>query len=87
METERCVGVNVHLVCLYLNVYITGVWWSWRADTDLLGEEGHDGEDDERHQDAVGPELQLVPIHPPDKRADRHQMYASPLSARSARWL
>lgn len=34
--------------------------------TDLFGEEGHDGEDDERHEDAVRPELQLVPIHSPE---------------------
>lgn len=34
--------------------------------TDLFGEEGHDSEDDERHKDAVRPELQLVPIHSPE---------------------
>lgn len=33
--------------------------------TDLLGEKGHDGEDDERHEHTVRPELQLVPIHSP----------------------
>ncbi len=36
--------------------------------TDLLGEEGHDGEDDERHEDTVRPELQLVPIHSPGEK-------------------
>lgn len=38
------------------------------VDTDLFCEEGQDGEDDERHEDAVGPELQLVPVHPPEKQ-------------------
>lgn len=41
------------------------------GNTDLLSEEGHDGEDDQRHEDAVRPKLQLVPVHPPeDRRAE-----------------
>lgn len=36
--------------------------------TNLLGEEGHNGEDDKSHEDAVGPELQLVPVNPPGKQ-------------------
>lgn len=36
------------------------------GNTDLLGEEGHDGEDNQRHEDAVRPKLQLVPVHPPE---------------------
>lgn len=38
---------------------------SFGANTDLLGEEGHDGEDDQRHENAVRPKLQLVPVDPP----------------------
>lgn len=41
--------------------------WS-EVDTDLFGEKGHDGEDDERHEDTVRPELQLVPVHSPGKQ-------------------
>ncbi len=51
--------------CLHLNV-LNCVWSE--VDTDLFGEKGHDGEDDERHQDTVRPELQLVPIHTPAER-------------------
>ncbi len=40
----------------------------FEVDTDLLGEKGHDGEDDERHEDTVRPELQLVSIHTPEER-------------------
>lgn len=39
--------------------------------TDLFSEEGHDGEDDERHEDTVRPELQLVPIHSPEIKKTR----------------
>lgn len=38
------------------------------GNTDLFGKEGHDGEDDERHEDTVRPELQLVPIHSPGRK-------------------
>lgn len=38
------------------------------VNTDLFGEEGYDSEDDEGHEDTVGPELQLVPIHPPGRQ-------------------
>lgn len=33
--------------------------------TDLFGEEGHDGESHQCHEDTVGPELQLVPVDSP----------------------
>lgn len=39
--------------------------------TDLLSKEGHDGEDDQGHQNAVGPELQLVPVRPPGESSDK----------------
>lgn len=42
--------------------------------TDLFCEEGHDGEDDERHKDTVRPELQLVPIHSPGVKKNTLQL-------------
>lgn len=36
------------------------------GNTDLLSKEGHDGEDDQRHEDTVRPKLQLVPVHSPE---------------------
>lgn len=65
METERCVGACP--VCLYLNVSKNCVW-SEVGRADLFSKEGHDGEDDKRHEDTVRPELQLVPIHPPGRK-------------------
>lgn len=38
--------------------------------TDLFGKERHDGEDDQGHENAVGPELQLVPVHPPGESSE-----------------
>lgn len=43
--------------------------------TDLLSKEGHDGEDDQGHQDAVGPELELVPVRPPGDSSDKRGFY------------
>lgn len=48
------------------------------GNTDLLGEEGHDGEDDQRHEDAVRPKLQLVPVHSPEGR-EKEKTYVSQL--------
>lgn len=41
-----------------------------RPSTDLFGKERHDGEDDQGHQNAVGPELQLVAVHPPRESSE-----------------
>lgn len=48
------------------------------GNTDLLGEEGHDGEDDQRHEDAVRPKLQLVSVHPPED-GEEEKTYVSQL--------
>lgn len=39
--------------------------------TDLLSKEGHDGEDDQGHQNTVCPELQLVPVRPPGESSEK----------------
>lgn len=44
------------------------VSWSECGNTDLLSKERHDSEDDERHEDTVRPELQLVSIHSPRRK-------------------
>lgn len=65
METERCVNKCPVLSlseCVNKPCVVRG------GHTDLFCEEGHDGEDDERHKDAVRPELQLVSIHSPGKK-------------------
>lgn len=41
-----------------------------RPSTDLFGKEWHDGEDDQGHENTVGPELQLVPVQPPGESSD-----------------
>lgn len=37
-------------------------------ETDLLCKKGHHSEDNQRHQDTVGPELELVAIHAPEEQ-------------------
>lgn len=74
METERCVNKCPVLSlseCVNKPCVVRG------GHTDLFGEEGHDGEDDERHKDAVRPELQLVSIHSPGKKKKTHFSYLS----------
>lgn len=48
------------------------------GNTDLFSKEGHDGEDDERHEDTVRPELQLVPIHSPGRKQQRSLCFYYP---------